>query len=48
MRATILQNIRELQAIPLSQLLEQRYRKLRSVGKYHEDALGSLSAAAAS
>lgn len=46
LRAAILRNLRELQAIPLSQLLEQRYRKLRAIGRYRETAVQTLGAAA--
>jgi len=47
LRATILKNLRELQAMPSSRLVEQRYRKLRAIGRYRETALQSLSPAAA-
>jgi len=47
LRATILQNLSELQALPVSQLLEQRYRKLRAIGRYRETAVQSVGAAAA-
>ncbi|HYG78041.1 MAG TPA: acetyl-CoA carboxylase carboxyltransferase subunit alpha [Planctomycetota bacterium] len=46
LRSTILQNLRDLQAMPLSQLLEQRYRKLRAMGKYRDEVLQSVNAAA--
>jgi len=45
LRAAILKNLRELQSVPLDQLLEQRYRKLRSLGKYREAVLHNIGAA---
>jgi acetyl-CoA carboxylase carboxyl transferase subunit alpha len=45
LRSTILQNLRELQTIPVSELLEQRYRKLRSYGRYRETTLQSMGSA---
>ncbi|HEY3324463.1 MAG TPA: acetyl-CoA carboxylase carboxyltransferase subunit alpha [Planctomycetota bacterium] len=42
LRATILLQIRELQALPLSQLLELRYQKLRAIGKFHEDMTANV------
>jgi acetyl-CoA carboxylase carboxyl transferase subunit alpha len=47
LRAAILKNLSALQAVPLSQLLEQRYRRLRSMGRYRETALQGAAAAAA-
>jgi acetyl-CoA carboxylase carboxyl transferase subunit alpha len=46
LRRTILRKLRELCAIPTSQLLEQRYRKLRSLGRFREDALESVAQSA--
>jgi acetyl-CoA carboxylase carboxyl transferase subunit alpha len=43
LRKTILKNVRELSSIPLSQLLEQRYRKLRSMGRFREELIDSLA-----
>jgi acetyl-CoA carboxylase carboxyl transferase subunit alpha len=47
LRATILKNLRELQSVPIAQLLEQRYKRLRSMGKYREGVLQSVGAAEA-
>ncbi|MCY3020213.1 MAG: acetyl-CoA carboxylase carboxyltransferase subunit alpha [Planctomycetota bacterium] len=44
LRATILRHLRELQTVPISQLLEQRYRKLRAIGKYREEVLEHVGA----
>jgi acetyl-CoA carboxylase carboxyl transferase subunit alpha len=43
LRDCILQNLRELQAKPLSQLLDERYRKLRSMGKYRDEVISGVS-----
>ena len=47
LRETILSNLAELQAMPLDRLLEDRYRKLRAIGKYREDVLEAVTAEAA-
>ena len=41
LRETILKNLEELAAVPTARLLEERYRKLRALGKYREVALNS-------
>lgn len=46
LRDTILQNLRELSTIPLSHLLDMRYRKLRSMGKYRDEVLTTVGAVA--
>ncbi len=46
LRMTILETLRELNAVPLSQLLDQRYRKLRSLGKYRDEVLTSVGSVA--
>jgi len=48
LRSTILQELRNLQSIPTSQLLEMRYRKLRAIGKYRDDVLKEVGEAVAS
>ena len=42
LRTAILKHLRELQAVPISRLVEQRYRKLRAIGKYREAALNEV------
>ena len=44
LRETILKSLRELEFLPLPRLLEQRYRKLRALGKYREEVLEAVGA----
>lgn len=46
LRKTILRSVRELCSVPLSQMLEQRYRKLRSMGRYREELIDQMSQSA--
>lgn len=46
LRSTILQNLRELSTIPLSHLLDMRYRKLRALGRYRDEVLTTVGAVA--
>jgi acetyl-CoA carboxylase carboxyl transferase subunit alpha len=36
LKAVLLNQLDELEAIPVPELLEQRYRRLRGYGAYHE------------
>jgi acetyl-CoA carboxylase carboxyl transferase subunit alpha len=40
---TIIREVRELRRVPLPELLEQRYRKLRALGKYREEVLETVA-----
>jgi acetyl-CoA carboxylase carboxyl transferase subunit alpha len=46
LRQTILQQVDQLSKIPLPKLLEQRYQKLRALGKYREEILQGVTSSA--
>jgi acetyl-CoA carboxylase carboxyl transferase subunit alpha len=46
LRQTILDQLDELTRVPIEQLLEQRYNKLRALGKYREETLEKVASGA--
>jgi acetyl-CoA carboxylase carboxyl transferase subunit alpha len=44
LRDTILEELESLRALPVAKMLDQRYKKLRAVGKYREEVLEAVGA----